>query len=122
MPTSAFSPLSSDKIKRYKKLKNNSLNVHAVDKAGNINSKQVSDIDDVLLSTILPPFFLRFTISYYNKKAEEHVCQLANEEMELHGIVFDMLMTRPLKSLMNLAPSGALAFHNYRAWQPLCFP
>lgn len=34
----------------------------------------------VLLSTILPPFLLRFTISYYNKKGEEAVEEAAKEE------------------------------------------
>eukprot|EP00538_Stauroneis_constricta_P004518 CAMPEP_0119546592 /NCGR_PEP_ID=MMETSP1352-20130426/944_1 /TAXON_ID=265584 /ORGANISM="Stauroneis constricta, Strain CCMP1120" /LENGTH=831 /DNA_ID=CAMNT_0007591311 /DNA_START=186 /DNA_END=2681 /DNA_ORIENTATION=- len=36
----------------------------------------------VLLSTIIPPFLLRFTISYYNKKAEDVVAQAAKEEMD----------------------------------------
>lgn len=35
----------------------------------------------VLLSTIIPPFALRFTISWYNKKAEEAVQLAAEEEM-----------------------------------------
>lgn len=34
----------------------------------------------VLISTIIPPFCLRFTISYYNKKGEEAVCEAAEEE------------------------------------------
>mmetsp|Transcript_113488 Transcript_113488/g.169781 ORF Transcript_113488/g.169781 Transcript_113488/m.169781 type:complete len:796 (+) Transcript_113488:101-2488(+) len=34
----------------------------------------------VLLSTIIPPFLLRFTISYYNKKGEEAVEKAAMEE------------------------------------------
>lgn len=36
----------------------------------------------VLLSTIIPPFALRFTINYYNKKAEKELEDLANQEME----------------------------------------
>ena len=36
----------------------------------------------VLLSTIIPPFLLRFTISYYNKKAEQELQDLANQEMD----------------------------------------
>jgi len=36
----------------------------------------------VLLSTIIPPFLLRFTISYYHKKAEQELQDLANEEMD----------------------------------------
>jgi len=38
----------------------------------------------VLLSTIIPPFLLRFTIGYYNKRAEEAVRQLADQEMKRH--------------------------------------
>ena len=34
----------------------------------------------VLISTIIPPFLLRFTISYYNKKAEQTVEKAINEE------------------------------------------
>eukprot|EP00529_Nitzschia_sp_RCC80_P017252 CAMPEP_0113503518 /NCGR_PEP_ID=MMETSP0014_2-20120614/34200_1 /TAXON_ID=2857 /ORGANISM="Nitzschia sp." /LENGTH=814 /DNA_ID=CAMNT_0000398517 /DNA_START=405 /DNA_END=2849 /DNA_ORIENTATION=+ /assembly_acc=CAM_ASM_000159 len=34
----------------------------------------------VLISTIIPPFLLRFTISYYNKKGEERVVNAAQEE------------------------------------------
>ena len=36
----------------------------------------------VLLSTIIPPFALRFTISHYNKKAEERVAKAAKEEFQ----------------------------------------
>lgn len=36
----------------------------------------------VLLSTIFPPFLLRFTISYYHKRAEAEIHQLAEEEMK----------------------------------------
>lgn len=36
----------------------------------------------VLISTIIPPFLLRFTISYYNKKGEEAVERAAQEEEE----------------------------------------
>jgi hypothetical protein len=35
----------------------------------------------VLLSTIIPPFALRYTIGWYNKKAEEAVQKAAEEEM-----------------------------------------
>jgi len=34
----------------------------------------------ILISTIIPPFALRFTISYYNKKGEEAVAKAAEEE------------------------------------------
>jgi Kef-type K+ transport system membrane component KefB len=36
----------------------------------------------VLLSTIVPPFLLRFTINYYNKKAEQELQDMANDEMD----------------------------------------
>ena len=36
----------------------------------------------VLLSTIIPPFLLRFTIAYYNKKSEEKVLAAANKAFE----------------------------------------
>jgi len=36
----------------------------------------------VLISTIIPPFLLRFTIGYYNKRAEEAVRKLADEELK----------------------------------------
>jgi len=36
----------------------------------------------ILMSTILPPFLLRFTISYYNKAAEATVRRLAEQEMK----------------------------------------
>ena len=39
----------------------------------------------VLLSTIIPPFALRFTISHYNKKAEEKVAKAAEEEFQDEG-------------------------------------
>lgn len=35
----------------------------------------------VLISTIIPPFLLRFTISYYNKKGEEAVKKVVQDEM-----------------------------------------
>mmetsp|Transcript_9262 Transcript_9262/g.20862 ORF Transcript_9262/g.20862 Transcript_9262/m.20862 type:complete len:818 (-) Transcript_9262:112-2565(-) len=36
----------------------------------------------VLISTIIPPFLLRFTIGYYNKKSADELEALAQEEME----------------------------------------
>lgn len=36
----------------------------------------------VLISTIVPPFLLRFTINYYNKKAEETIKQTVQSEMK----------------------------------------
>lgn len=54
--------------------------VFAVD--GGLISKNLyaSVVLAVLLSTIIPPFLLRFTISYYNKKGEEAVEKAAEEE------------------------------------------
>jgi hypothetical protein len=41
----------------------------------------------VLISTIIPPFALRFTISYYNRKGEEAVARAAEEEeMRKHDL------------------------------------
>lgn len=45
----------------------------------------------VLLSTILPPFLLRFTIGYYKNKAEEDLKQLANNEMKLNHNLENLL-------------------------------
>jgi len=36
----------------------------------------------VLFSTIIPPFLLRFTISYYHKRTESDIQQLADDEMK----------------------------------------
>lgn len=41
----------------------------------------------ILLSTIIPPFALRFTISYYNKKTEKMLEKIANDEMERHHLL-----------------------------------
>jgi hypothetical protein len=38
----------------------------------------------VLLSTIFPPFLLKFTIGYYNRQAAANVRKIANDEMERH--------------------------------------
>lgn len=55
--------------------------VFAVD-AGLIDTKTYSSIVlAVLLSTIVPPFALRYTITWYNKKAEEAVLRAAEEEI-----------------------------------------
>lgn len=49
----------------------------------------------VLLSTIIPPFLLRFTISYYTKKAEKELQDMANDEMEKqHKLEDDTEMTK----------------------------
>ena len=45
----------------------------------------------VLISTIIPPFLLRFTISYYNRKGEEAVAKAAEEEnMRDHSVTLDV--------------------------------
>lgn len=38
----------------------------------------------VLLSTIIPPFLLRFTINYYKRIAEEEIQQMADDEMKVN--------------------------------------
>merc|ERR1712238_629640 len=44
----------------------------------------------VLVSTVIPPFALRFTIAYYNKKGEEAVARAAEmEELRDHSVVMD---------------------------------
>jgi hypothetical protein len=45
----------------------------------------------VLISTIIPPFLLRFTISYYNRKGEEAVAKAAEEEnLRDHSVILDV--------------------------------
>jgi len=95
----------------------------------------------VLLSTIIPPFLLRFTISYYNKKGEEAVENAAKEEDNrrsihkpndadiVHGVlqgstIFLCIQTQSESTwgLLN-AIMGTMAKHNldvidHRAWSP----
>mmetsp|Transcript_9977 Transcript_9977/g.24036 ORF Transcript_9977/g.24036 Transcript_9977/m.24036 type:complete len:795 (+) Transcript_9977:202-2586(+) len=54
--------------------------VFAVDKGLIDKDLYASLVLAVLISTILPPFALRSTISYYNKKGEEAVAKAAEEE------------------------------------------
>ncbi len=54
--------------------------VFAVDKGLIDKDLYASLVLAVLISTIIPPFALRFTISYYNKKGEEAVAKAAEEE------------------------------------------
>eukprot|EP00978_Attheya_sp_CCMP212_P006962 scaffold16242_cov55-Attheya_sp.AAC.9 len=56
--------------------------VFAVDKGLIDKDLYASVVFAVLLSTIFPPFLLRFTINYYNKKAEEMVRKAAEEQLE----------------------------------------
>jgi len=45
----------------------------------------------VLVSTVIPPFALRFTIAYYNKKGEEAVARAAEEEeLRDHSVIMDV--------------------------------
>jgi len=56
--------------------------VFSVD-AGLISTQLYSSVVlAVLISTIIPPFCLRFTINYYNKKAEKAVAAAALAEKE----------------------------------------
>jgi hypothetical protein len=61
--------------------------VFSVD-AGLINKDlYASVVLAVLISTIIPPFCLRFTISYYNRKGEETVARVAEEQgMRKHDL------------------------------------
>jgi len=62
--------------------------VFAVDKELIGKDLYASLVFAVLISTIIPPFALRFTISYYNKKGEEAVAQAAEqEEQRDHSMV-----------------------------------
>ncbi|KAG7367151.1 Kef-type K+ transport system, membrane component [Nitzschia inconspicua] len=98
----------------------------------------------VLISTIIPPFCLRFTISYYNKKGEEAVAKAAEEELRKHdtgvtesktdddlvaGIknhtdVFLVIQTQSeskwglLIKIMNVMGKKGLDVIDHRAWSP----
>jgi Kef-type K+ transport system membrane component KefB len=41
----------------------------------------------ILISTVIPPFALRFTISYYNRRAEKMIEKIANDEMERNHLL-----------------------------------
>jgi len=56
--------------------------VYAVDKELITKDVYASLVLAILISTIIPPFALRFTINYYNKKGEEAVARAAEEEEE----------------------------------------
>jgi len=99
----------------------------------------------VLLSTIIPPFFLRFTIAYYNKKGEEAVERAAEEEaLREHSMVLDVtsgdddnakgvriknqvflvIQTQSesswglLTKIMNVMGNRGLDVIDHRAWSP----
>jgi len=52
----------------------------------------------VLISTILPPFALRFTISHYNKLAEKMIKQ-AEELEKKRGMTLDALVSMSMDAL-----------------------
>jgi hypothetical protein len=99
----------------------------------------------VLISTIVPPFALRFTIDYYNKKGEEAVARAAEEEEQreqrkslqvssgdddlVDGIknkteVFLVIQTQSdstwglLIKIMGVLGSKGLDVIDHRAWSP----
>jgi len=96
----------------------------------------------VLLSTIVPPFLLRFTINHYNKKGEEAVERAASEEDTrrtiqrqpndediVHGIkqgstIFLCIQTQSesswglLNSIMGTMAKKNLDVIDHRAWSP----
>lgn len=93
----------------------------------------------VLISTIIPPFMLRFTITHYNKKGEADVQRLA-EEVLMNGFekgdddliesirnkseVFLVIQTQSesswglLMKIMNVVGSVGLDVIDHRAWSP----
>lgn len=119
--------------------------VFAVDK-GLINKDlYASLVLAVLISTIIPPFALRFTISHYNKKGEEAVARAAEEEEQrdqskaltlkngdedlVDGIknqreVFLVIQTQSestwglLIKIMGVMGSKGLDVIDHRAWSP----
>jgi len=97
----------------------------------------------ILISTIIPPFALRFTISYYNKKGEEAVAKAAEEEEQrahsvavsngdddlVFGIknqteVFLVIQTQSestwglLINIMDVLGNKGLDVIDHRAWSP----
>lgn len=92
----------------------------------------------VLISTIIPPFMLRFTIQYYNKKGEEDVARLAEEVLMNvnHGEddlvesirnkseVFLVIQTQSesswglLMRIMDVIGAANLDVIDHRAWSP----
>ncbi|GAX13284.1 hypothetical protein FisN_17Hh224 [Fistulifera solaris] len=94
----------------------------------------------ILISTVIPPFALRFTISYYNKRAEKMIEKIANDEMErnhllegeetlvqqiqLKRAVFLCIQTQSLgrwglmHELMSTMAKLGLDVIDHRAWHP----
>jgi Kef-type K+ transport system membrane component KefB len=119
--------------------------VFAVDKGLIEKELYASLVLAVLISTIIPPFALRFTISYYNKKGEEAVARAAEEEEQrdrsaslniengdddlVVGIknqteVFLVIQTQSestwglLINIMGVLGSKGLDVIDHRAWSP----
>lgn len=95
----------------------------------------------VLLSTIIPPFCLRFTISHYNKKAEKAIAAAAQAELERlegttkseadlveaikkHSTFFLCIQTQSESSwglmhkIMNAMQKLGLDIIDHRSWHP----
>lgn len=94
----------------------------------------------VLISTIIPPFLLRYTIARYNKKAELLIQQAAQDEMERnhnlntedkllstiknHTAVFLCIQTQSdskwgiLHSIMSCMNKQGLEIIDHRSWHP----
>ena len=118
--------------------------VFAVDKGLIDKDLYASLVLAVLISTIIPPFALRFTISYYNKKGEEAVARAAEEEEQreqstleitkgddhlVDGIknqteIFLVIQTQSestwglLIKIMGVLGSKGLDVIDHRAWSP----
>ena len=119
--------------------------VFAVDKGLIDKDLYASLVLAVLISTIVPPFALRFTISYYNKKGQEAVARAAEEEEQrdhstslsikngdealVDGIknrteVFLVIQTQSesrwglLIKLMSVLGNKGLDVIDHRAWSP----
>mmetsp|Transcript_10833 Transcript_10833/g.14344 ORF Transcript_10833/g.14344 Transcript_10833/m.14344 type:complete len:780 (+) Transcript_10833:171-2510(+) len=117
--------------------------VYAVDNGLIDKDLYASVVFAVLLSTIFPPFLLRYTINYYNKKSEELVRKAAEEELQLDDVetgdgradalaegikkkltVFVVIQTRSeakwglLNALMNQMNLLGLDVIDHRSWHP----
>jgi len=119
--------------------------VFAVDKELISKDLYASLVLAVLISTIIPPFALRFTIAYYNKKGEEAVAKAAEEEgqrdhsqvlsvragddalvdgIKNHTEVFLVIQTQSesrwglLIKIMGVLGNKGLDVIDHRAWSP----
>jgi hypothetical protein len=102
--------------------------VFAVD-AGLINKVlYASVVLAVLISTIIPPFCLRFTISYYNRKGEQAVAKAAEEEElrrhDLDTSAADVTLTKSEEDVLDGIKNGSDVFlviqtQSESSWGPL---